>query len=137
MKREWLKEVIVGLFAVLFTALVFYPWKSKAQQASQNGVYCSWTASTSNNIAGYYVWRIVTTGTTCPTSGYTQLNTTAVTTTNYIDASAALSTDYCYGVQAVGSNGLVSALSTPANITTLSSWPTVPNAPTGVTVISQ
>jgi len=137
MKKDNVKWGILGWFIILSITLAFYPWKSKAQQASQNGVYCSWTASTSNNIAGYYVWRIVTTGTTCPTSGYTQLNTTAVTTTNYIDASAALSTDYCYGVQAVGSNGLVSALSTPANITTLSSWPTVPNAPTGVTVISQ
>jgi len=137
MRRNWLKESIVSLLAVLFCLVLFYPWKTKAQQASQSGVYVSWTASTSSNVAGYYIWRIGTTGTTCPTSGYTQLNITSVTATNYLDASAALSTDYCYGVQTLGTNSLVSALSTPANITTPAAWPTVPNAPTGITLTNQ
>jgi len=127
-----MKKYIISVLLLIFSGICLM-----AQQASQSGVYCSWTASTSSNVAGYYVWRIGTTGTTCPTSGYTQLNTTAITATNYLDISAALSTDYCYGVQTLGTNGLVSGLSTPANITTPSSWPIVPNAPTGVTVISQ
>jgi hypothetical protein len=80
--------------------------------AVQHSVSLGWTASTTSDVTGYYVYRSQTLG-----SGYGKLNPAspvAASTTQYTDSSVHAATTYYYVVTAVDSNGVESVNSSPA-----------------------
>jgi fibronectin type 3 domain-containing protein len=75
-------------------------------------VSLSWTASSSNNVVSYNVYRGTTQG------SYTKINASPVTTLSYPDMSiTATNITYYYVVTAVDSSGVESTDSTPASVT--------------------
>ena len=83
-------------------------------QAASYEVQLSWVAPASSSvpIAGYYVFREASGG-----SSYQQLNSTLDATTSYTDSTVVDSTTYSYYVESVDSEGNVSAPSTPFTVT--------------------
>ena len=94
------------------------------------GVLLTWTASTTSGVS-YNIYRGTTSG-----GPYTPVNTSAITATNYVDTTAAVSTTYYYVATAVlGSQE--SAYSNQASITTPATFPANPAAPSGLTPTAQ
>jgi hypothetical protein len=71
-------------------------------------VALSWTASLSPDILSYNVYRGTAPG------SYTRINQSAITTTQYSDTAVAAKVTYYYAVTGVDSNGVESAMSSPA-----------------------
>jgi hypothetical protein len=78
--------------------------------ASSYIVSLNWTASTSNDVVSYDVYRGTTLGT------YTILNTSPVTTTQYVDNTVQANVTYYYVVTAVDSSGVQSSDSNSATV---------------------
>jgi hypothetical protein len=72
----------------------------------QHSVTLNWTASTSNNVTGYNVYRGTSSG-----GPYTQINSALDTTTTYVDNTVQGGQTYFYVVTAVNSNNQESAYS--------------------------
>jgi len=63
----------------------------------------SWTASTSDNVSGYNVYRAVYTA-SC--GSFSKINSLLITSTSYTDSEVTNGTSYCYATTAVDtSNG--------------------------------
>lgn len=77
-----------------------------------HSVVLTWTASASANIAGYNVYRSTTSG-----SGYTQINSSLVTSTTYTDPTVAAGQTYYYVTTAVDNSNNQSAYSNQAQAT--------------------
>jgi len=73
-------------------------------------VSLSWKAGSSSATAGYYVYRATT-----PRGAYTRLNSSAVTSTNYADASVVSGGTYSYQVTAVDTKGQESIPCSPVS----------------------
>jgi len=73
---------------------------------NSHSVSLSWTASTSPNISGYYVYRGTVSG-----GPYTRLNSSPVAATTYTDTTPQAGQTYYYVATAVNSNGLESGFS--------------------------
>ena len=93
-------------------------------QAQAHSVSLTWTAST-DTVAGYFIYRSAGPCPIAGTSGFTKINSTAVTGTAYTDSTVTPGA-YCYyatsilnGVESVPSN-LVAAVILPAAPTALS-----------------
>jgi large repetitive protein len=69
-----------------------------AQAQAARTVSLSWTASTSVGVTGYNVYRC--TAPCAPTVAMSPLNTAAISTTSFIDTSAAVGQTYVYGITA-------------------------------------
>jgi fibronectin type 3 domain-containing protein len=80
------------------------------QVNSSHSVSLSWTASTSPNVVGYYIYR----GTT-PGGAYLRLNPTLVPGTNYVDTSVQAGQTYYYVCTAMDSSSNESAYSNEAS----------------------
>ena len=91
-----------------------------ATPISATQINLAWTAP-SGTVTGYYVYR----GTAGDGESATALNTTAITTTSYSDATATAGTTYYYKVEAANGTG------NGANSNEASAL-TVPAAPTGL-----
>ncbi len=78
----------------------------------QHLVTLNWTASTSPGIAGYNAFRSTTSG-----GPYAQLNTSLISTTNYVDQTVTSGTTYYYVTTAVNNQGLQSSYSNEAAAT--------------------
>jgi hypothetical protein len=79
---------------------------------NSHSVSLSWMASTSPNIAGYNVYRGVTTG-----GPYTQLNSSLVPTVTYTDSNVSPGQSYYYVTTAVNTGNLQSVYSNEAQAT--------------------
>lgn len=77
---------------------------------SVHTVTLNWTASTSQNVAGYNVYRSLING-----GPYTQVNTSLVTGTTYTDNNVQLSTIYYYVLKTQDTSGNLSVYSTQAS----------------------
>lgn len=77
--------------------------------ANPHSVALAWTASTSGGVAGYNVYRSMTSG-----GPYTKLNSRPVAQTSYSDTSVEAKKTYYYVTTAVGSSGIESAHSNQA-----------------------
>jgi fibronectin type 3 domain-containing protein len=77
-----------------------------------HSVSLTWTASVSANIAGYNVYRSTTSG-----SGYTQINSSLVTTTSYTDSNVTAGQTYYYVTTAVDASNDQSGYSNQAQAT--------------------
>jgi len=75
-----------------------------------HNVTLSWTASVSSGVTGYNVFRSLTTG-----GPYTQLNSTQVSGTSYVDSTVNAGQTYYYVATAVGQGGLQSSYSNEAS----------------------
>jgi len=131
MKRLWLG----GLLLLCLTL------GAKAQTQPQinatgtaHGVEATWTLSTSTT-AGQYVWRCLGTCTTTSTT-WTMIQQLGAAQTAYLDPAAGLTvnTTYSYAVQAFDTNGNQSSFSNVAVVVTPSTFPTNPQAHTGLTL---
>ena len=71
-----------------------------------HSVTLTWTASTSPGITGRNVFRSQTSG-----GPYTQLNSSPISVTSYVDSSVAAGQTYYYVVTAIGPGGTQSAYS--------------------------
>jgi len=80
--------------------------------AVPHSVTLNWVASTSSNIAGYNVYRAMTSG-----GPYTKTNTSLITTTSYVDTSAQAGIIYYYVVTAVDTSNNESINSNEAQAT--------------------
>lgn len=76
---------------------------------NQHSVSLSWTASVSQGISGYNVYRGTTSG-----GPYTKINSTLVTVTNYTDTTVLSNQTYYYVATAVNTANSESAYSSPA-----------------------
>jgi fibronectin type 3 domain-containing protein len=76
--------------------------------AATHSASLSWTASTST-VSGYNVYRSTTSG-----AGYAKVNSSLVTTLNYVDSSVANGTTYYYVTTAVDGSGNESLYSNEA-----------------------
>lgn len=72
----------------------------------------SWTASTSQGILGYNVYRSLTSA-----GPYTKLNSSLVSGTSYVDSTVAAGQTYYYVATAVGPGNIESAYSNQASAT--------------------
>jgi hypothetical protein len=97
---------------------------SLAATAGLQQVSLSWAANSESDLAGYHVFRSTTNGT-----GYTQVTTSLLTSTSFINTGLTGGTTYYYVVRAVDSSGNQSANSLQASAT-----PTAP--PTPVTLFA-
>jgi hypothetical protein len=82
--------------------------------ASSHTVTLSWDASTSSDVAGYDVYRAVSTG-SC--GSYTRINTSLETSTQYTDTSVVSGNSYCYAVTTVSTSNQESDYSNIAVVT--------------------
>ena len=89
--------------------------------ASTHSVALSWTASTSQNISGYNVYRSPYTTSTSSCGTYTKINSVLDTSTLYTDSSVTNGNAYCYATTAVntsseesGYSNIVSDVQIPA-----------------------
>lgn len=78
----------------------------------QHSVTLTWTASTSPGIAGYNAFRSTTSG-----GPYTQVNSSLITVTNYLDQNVTSGTTYYYVTTAVNNQGTQSSYSNEAAAT--------------------
>ena len=74
----------------------------------------SWTASTSSSLAGYNVYRSLTSG-----SGYAKLNGSPLTTTTYVDPTTQPGQTYYFVATSVDTSGNESAFSSPPTVATV------------------
>jgi len=81
------------------------PWWVEAAGAIRN-IVLDWINSTELDLAGYNVYRSTTSG-----SGYVKLNSSLLTSSDYIDANVSNETTYYYVVTAVDIGGLESEYS--------------------------
>jgi len=81
---------------------------------SNHTVTLSWNASTSSDVAGYDVYRSVSSG-SC--NSYTRINTSLETSTQYTDTSVVSGASYCYAVTAVSTSNQESDYSNIAAVT--------------------
>jgi fibronectin type 3 domain-containing protein len=75
-----------------------------------HSVTLTWTASTSTGVTGYNLYRSQTSG-----GPYTQVNTSLISGTSYMDSSVTAGQTYYYVVTAVGSGGSQSSYSNQAS----------------------
>lgn len=113
---------------VLFFAFAF-SLTAKAQNVSgtPHGMNLTWTAvaqgSDTNTIAGYNLYKCAGAATVCVNTspvGWTELNTSPITGTSYLDPSTDSFTDgssYTYAVQTVDSAGNQSSFSNTVTLT--------------------
>lgn len=129
-----MKKVLV-LAAFLILGAIPLQAQSSPPPATAHGIELTWTASTpgTNPIAGYNAWRCTGSSAVCTatSTNWTQINSTPITSTNYLDPAAGLSTSttYSYFVEAQDTQG---ELSGPSNISTCAvgvSFPTSPSVP--------
>jgi fibronectin type 3 domain-containing protein len=93
--------------------------------AGDSVVWLNWDNNTESDLAGYNVYRSTTSG-----SGYSKLNTSLLSDSNYIDNSVTNGTPYYYVVTAVDTNNNESRYSMEAKATPSNTRP--PEAPTGL-----
>ena len=74
-----------------------------------HSVNLSWTASTSNNVAGYNVYRAAYSSSACGT--FSKINSVLNTSTVYTDSTVANSASYCYATTAVDTSNNESSYS--------------------------
>jgi hypothetical protein len=100
----------VGSYSSSFTASFGDFWQSviAAIAPNPNEAILSWTASTGDVIASYYIERC--TGLGC--SNFTQIGSVSGSTLTYTDTTISLGTVYNYRVRAQGSSGIYSDYST-------------------------
>jgi hypothetical protein len=79
---------------------------------SSHSATLNWTASTSTNVVGYYIYRGTQTG-----GPYTKVNSTAVAATTYTDSNVLAGTTYYYVVTAVNGSGQESGYSSQVSAT--------------------
>lgn len=91
-----------------------------------HGVCLTWNASTSS-VAGYRIYRGTVTG-----GPYALLNTTLTANLFFLDATASVSTTYFYVATAVDVNADESTYSNQVSVTTPSTFPANPAAPTAL-----
>ena len=96
-----------------------------AATAGDGQVDLDWNNNGESDLAGYDVYRSVTSG-----SGYTKINASLLTNSDYIDNSVANGTTYYYVVQAVDNSSNASANSAQVSATPADSTP--PSAPSGL-----
>lgn len=75
-----------------------------------HSVTLTWTASSSSGVTGYDVFRSQTTG-----GPYTQVNSSALSGTSYVDSSVTAGQTYYYVVTAIGQGGTQSSYSNQAS----------------------
>jgi hypothetical protein len=99
---------------------------------AQHAATLTWTDSTNPTGTTYNAWRLTgTCPTTAPTttSGFTQVNTSAIAAKTFTDSTVAAAATYCYVVTAVGTSGPPSAPSNDAQVIIPGAVP-----PTGLSV---
>ncbi len=108
------RQVIIG-FVLNHTAAINYPPAAPTNLtaiADNGNVTLDWDNNGETDLAGYNVYRSTTQG-----SGYSKLNTSLITDSNYIDSSVVNGTPYYYVVTAVDSASSESGYSNEANAT--------------------
>lgn len=122
-------KLTLGLLALL---LILGPAPAQSPTSTSHGVFVTWVASTSSNVAGYVLFRCSGTCTSASTA-WTAVATGLILGTSYLDASADLSTGttYSYEADAVDTSGNYSGPSNIAAVTTPTAWPTNPAPPSG------
>ena len=85
---------------------------SGTTSAPAHSVSLSWTASSSPQVAGYNVYRTITSG-----SGYTLLNKSPITATSYTDQTVNGGTTYYYVSTAISTSGAESSYSNQTSVT--------------------
>ena len=112
-------------FLYLFPLITILVYPAFAQTGTQHGVFLTWTASTGD--VTYNIYRS-TDGVT-----FVKLNSTPVAVTNYVDPTTDLvvSKTYEYDVTALDATGDESGASNIASVTTGTTLPSNPSAPTG------
>ena len=96
------------------------------------GIILDWADNTEANLAGYNVYRAP-----AGSSTFTKLNSSAVTTSNYTDASAAVGTAYTYRLEAVVNGGDASFQNTIGTFTRPATETTAPDAPANLSGVAQ
>ena len=91
------------------TSPVNVPLAGSGTQAQAHSVDLAWTASATPTISGYNIFRSTVSG-----GPYSKLNSTAVTTTTYTDATVTSGTTYYYVATTVGVDGTESSPSNEA-----------------------
>lgn len=130
--RKWFCPKWFWMLAAL-TALSLAAPAARAQQATQHGIELTWTESTSG-VTGYDVWRATTSG-----GPYTQINSAAVTATDYLDPAAGLTagTTYYYVVTAlIGMDSSAASAQASAAVPS-GGFPANPAAPGSLTAAVQ
>jgi uncharacterized repeat protein (TIGR01451 family) len=88
----------------------------------------TWSQGTGDPAAGFHVWKIPISGTTCPTFGSTPYATVnSITIFTYVDTVVTAGQTICYGVTAFNTGG-DSLLSNIVSATTPFLSPTAPNS---------
>jgi hypothetical protein len=112
---------IAGILGILSLALVF-----AAPARAQHSASLAWTASSdaaANPGLGYNVYRLAAACPASGTTGFTKLNTAAVSTTSFTDSTVGLG-NVCYYVTAT-LNGAESVPSNTASAVVLPGAPTL------------
>jgi len=128
------------LASLVVLAIVLIAWPTQPQTGTQHGVLLFFAPSTSAGVKSYNVYRW--TGTGVPSaplaSNIATVPCPAITPPIpssdlcYLDSTAQASTTYAYTVTALDGSGNESAASNQASISTPSSFPTNPLAPSGL-----
>lgn len=129
------KSWVTRFLSLAFISFVAFGGVTLGQTATPHGIALTWTAPTtdangnalpSGTVLTYDVWRA-----TSAAGPFTQINSSAVTTTSYLDPSSGLTvgTSYTYEVTAIDTGGDGS----PSNAFTITptAFPVNPGAPSG------
>ena len=90
----------ISILAGVTTTSVALSGTGTAASSSSHSVDVSWSASTSSNIAGYYIERGTTSG-----GPYQVLNSSKDTGTSYVDSTVQAGKEYFYVIVAVNTSG--------------------------------
>ena len=116
-----MKKGMILLAMLFLTASRCYPQNSATGGGSFSGggslasspshsVTLTWTASASSGVTGYNIYRSQTNG-----GPYTQLNSTAISGTSYVDTSVSAGQTYYYVATAAGQGSVQSGYSNQAS----------------------
>jgi len=112
--------------------LILFLLSAAAALAQSHNVTLTWTDTVNPTGTTYNAWRQTgTCPTTAPTTttGFTQLNSAAISIKSYSDSTVSAGLTYCYVVTAVGTTGPQSAPSNDAQAIVPGAFP-----PSGLTV---
>jgi hypothetical protein len=134
MVRRSTARFIRGLGAGIHSSIVPRAVSSGVESASapqNHDVVLTWTASTSVNAVGYYVYRGSTSG-----GPYSRLNSSIVTSTTYTDSTAQAGQTYYYVATTVDTNNIESSYSNESQVAvpglTAPSFTVSPSSGTGL-----
>lgn len=94
---------------LLLALALFLASVSAVAQSNTNNVTLTWTDSVTSGVTGYNVYRAAAACSTNPT--LTKIGSAGATATTFTDSNVADGNVYCYGVTAVGANGIESTVS--------------------------